>query len=132
MPKKNSRLAGGALPALLALSAEHARAAIDDYAFELVHPQIEMGQSLVDVRLIHKPDGRPVPNAVVFATRLDMAPDDMEAMTSAIESMKGPQPGVYRFKVDLTEEGRWRISLAAKLQGEAGTLQGRLVLQVKR
>lgn len=132
MPKKNLRRAGGALLALLALGAEHARAAIDDYAFELVRPVAKKGQGLVDVRLVHKSDGKPVPDAVIFASRLDMAPDDMESMTSAIEPTEGPQPGVYRFKVDLTDEGRWRISLAAKLQGEAGTLQSRLVLQVSK
>lgn len=104
-------------------------AAIGDYEFKLVNEQAKKGQTVVDVRLIRKPDEKPVPDAVIFAMRLDMAPDDMEAMTSAIEQVKSPEPGVYRFKVDLTDEGRWRISLAAKVQGEAETLQGRLVLK---
>jgi hypothetical protein len=102
---------------------------IRDYEFKLVREKVKKGQAVVDVRLIHKPDDRAVSDAVIFAMRLDMAPDDMEQMTSAIEAVKSPEPGLYRFKVDLTAEGRWRISLAAKVQGETETLQGRLVLQ---
>lgn len=113
----------------LELIAPGAHAAIADYEFKLVDAQTKKGQSVVDVRLIHKPDEKPVPDAVIFAARLDMAPDDMESMTSAIEQMESPEPGVYRFKVDLTAEGRWRIWLVAKVQGETGTLQSRLVLR---
>jgi hypothetical protein len=102
---------------------------IRDYEFKLVREKVKKGQAVVDVRLIHKPDDRAVSDAVIFAMRLDMAPDDMEQMTSAIEAVKSPEPGLYRFKVDLTAEGRWRISLAAKVQGETEILQGRLVLQ---
>jgi hypothetical protein len=120
-------LAGGM--AFFALGMGHARAAIDDYAFELVQTRLKRGQGVADVRLIHKPDGKPVSGAIIFAMRLDMAPDDMEAMTSAIELAQSPEPGLYRFKLDLTDEGRWRISIAAKIQGETGTLQSRLILQ---
>lgn len=102
---------------------------IRDYEFKLVREQVKKGQAIVDIRLIHKPEDRAVSDAVIFAVRLDMAPDDMEQMTSAIEPVKSPVPGVYRFKVDLTDEGRWRISLAAKIQGETETLQSRLVLK---
>lgn len=132
MLKKHMQLARGALLALLIFGAGQARAAIDDYTFELVQSALKRGRGVIDVRLIHKPDGKLVSGAVIFAMRLDMAPDDMEAMTGAIESTRASQPGLYRFKVDLTDEGRWRISLAAKLQGEIGTLQNRLVFRVTR
>jgi hypothetical protein len=132
MPQKYRQLAAGALLAVVLFGVGHARAAIDDYAFELVQSALKTGQGTIDVRLIHKPDGKLVSDAIIFAMRLDMAPDDMEAMTSAIEPTKASQPGLYRFKVDLTDEGRWRISLAAKLQGEVGTLQNRLVFPVTR
>lgn len=121
---------GAALLALALFGETTGHAASANYEFMLVDPQVKRGQTVIDVRLIHKRDGKPVPDAVIFATRLDMAPDDMESMTSAIEQVKGPGPGVYRFKVDLTDEGRWRISLAAKVQGESETLQSRLVVQV--
>lgn len=122
------RLAFGAA-IILGFGLQSASANITDYEFRLVKDQVKKGQTVVDVRLVHKPDNRVVTDAVVFASRLDMAPDDMEQMTSAIEPMKSPEPGLYRFKVDLTDEGRWRISLAAKVQGETETLQGRLVLK---
>jgi hypothetical protein len=129
MPPTNLRMACWALLALGLVGATNAQAAIADYEFKLVDAKLKKGQTVAAVRLIHKPDGKPVPDAVIFATRLDMAPDDMEAMTSAIEQAPSAEPGVYRFKVDLTDEGRWRISLAAKVQGESETLQSRLVLQ---
>jgi hypothetical protein len=127
MQKNFLRLVGAL--SFVALGFGYAHAAIDDYAFELVRAQIKKGEGAVDVRLVHKPDAKPVADAVIFATRLDMAPDDMESMTSAIDMAQSPGPGLYRFKVDLTDEGRWRISIAAKIQGETGTLQSRLILQ---
>lgn len=127
MTKSLLRLA--AALGVFALGAGNARAAINDYAFELVNAQIKTGSGVIGVRLVHRPDGKPVEGAVIFATRLDMAPDDMESMTGAIEPAQSPGPGLYRFKVDLTDEGRWRISIAAKIQGETGTLQGRLIVQ---
>lgn len=129
MPPMALRFAGGVLLAL-AHGASSAWADITDYEFRLVNADSKKDQTVVSVSLIHKPDGKLVADAVIFATRLDMAPDNMESMTSAIEQTKSAEPGVYRFKVDLTDEGRWRISLAAKVQGEAETLQSRLVLRV--
>jgi hypothetical protein len=127
MQKNFLRLVGAL--SFVALGVGYAQSAIDDYAFELVRTQIKKGEGAVDVRLVHKPDGKPVGAAVIFATRLDMAPDDMETMTGAIGPAQSPGPGLYRFNVDLTDEGRWRISIAAKIQGETGTLQSRLILQ---
>jgi hypothetical protein len=127
MQKNFLRLVGSL--SFLVLGVGYAHAAIGDYAFELVQTQIKKGQRAVDVRLVRKPDGKPVDDAVIFATRLDMAPDDMETMTGAIGLAQSSGPGVYRFKVDLTDAGRWRISIAAKIQGETGTLQSRLILQ---
>lgn len=122
------------LLALVALGvlgpAPFAHANINDYEFRLVEAQFRTGQAIVSVRLVHKSDDKPAPDAVIFAMRLDMAPDGMESMTSVIEPAQSPEPGVYRFKVDLTDAGTWRISLAAKVQGESGTLQNRLILKV--
>ncbi len=49
----------------------------DDYAFEPVAVDGRNGTgSDLAVRLVHKPTGKPVEKAVIFRTRLDMAPDD--------------------------------------------------------
>jgi hypothetical protein len=66
---------------------------------------------------------------VIFAKRLDMAPDSMEEMATKIEQLPSPEPGVYRFKAKLSMAGGWRLSLGAKVQGETGTLDNKLVLK---
>jgi hypothetical protein len=81
---------------------------------------------------VNKKTGAPVPNAVIVAKRIDMAPDGMEMMASKIEAVPADKPGHYRFRTDLTMEGGWRLSLGAKVQGETGTLENRLVLKAVR
>lgn len=104
-----------------------ARAAIKDYEFQLVQNEVKKADSTeMAVRLVDKRSGKAVPNAVIFAQRIDMAPDGMETMTSSITSLPSTEPGVYRFKVKLPMEGRWRLSLGAKVQGETGTLETKL------
>jgi hypothetical protein len=108
-----------------------AQAAITDYEFQLVETELKEGPANIAVRLIDKRTGQPVPGAVIFGMRADMQPDGMETMTSGVEAVPSSTPGVYRFRVQLTMEGNWRLSLAAKIQGETGTLQGRLVLRAR-
>ena len=74
----------------------------------------------------------PVADAVIFTTRLDMAPDGMEGMTAPVEALPSKIPGEYRFKVDLAMAGNWRFQIAAKVQGEAETVQGALILGVQK
>lgn len=104
-------------------------AELRDYAFELINEQLQQGSAVVDVRLVDKGSGKLVPDAVVFARRIDMAPEGMPTMTSNLETQPPPQPGVYRFKTDLTMEGAWLLSLAAKVQGKTGTVQSKLLLK---
>lgn len=108
-------------------AATPAGAAIKDYQFQLVQKEIKKADGTeLAVRLVDKRSGKPVPNAVIFAQRIDMAPDGMETMTSSITALPSTEPGVYRFKVDLPMAGGWRLSLGAKVQGEAGTLETKL------
>lgn len=117
-----------AIAALIAMSAvSAARAATKDYEFRLVDSQVKKGpDAIVAVRLIDKRSGKAVPDAVIFAQRVDMAPEGMETMTSPIEKLPSTEPGTYRFKTNLTMEGGWRLSVAAKVQGENGTVEGKL------
>lgn len=102
----------------------------EDYEFQLVESEIKQGEgATVTVRLIDKRTGNPVVDAVVFATRMDMQPDGMEAMTTPVEAMPSKDPGVYRFKANLTMAGGWRFSIAAKVQGEEETVESRLVFE---
>ncbi len=110
-------------------SATLARADIKDYEFQLIDQTVKKGDAVISVRLVHKPDGKPVSNAVIFATRLDMAPDGMQEMATKIAPMPSMEPGVYKFKATLSMEGGWQLSLGAKVQGETGTVENKLVLK---
>lgn len=106
-----------------------AHADIKDYEFQLIDQTVKKGDAVISVRLVHKPDGKTVPDAVIFATRLDMAPDCMQEMATKIAPMPSTEPGVYKFKATLTMAGGWQLSLGAKVQGETGTVENKLVLK---
>lgn len=106
-----------------------ARADIKDYEFQLIDQTVKKGDAVISVRLVHKPDGKPVPDAVIFATRLDMAPDGMQEMATKTTPMPSTEPGVYKFKATLSMAGGWQLSLGAKVQGETGTVENKLVLK---
>ncbi len=110
-------------------SADIARADIKDYDFQLVDQTVKKGDAIISVRLVHRPDGKPVPDAVIFATRLDMAPDGMQEMATKIAPMPSTEPGVYKFKATLSMAGGWQLSLGAKVQGETGTVENKLVIK---
>lgn len=120
-----------ALAAALSVTAfSAAKADITDYEFRLVQTEVKHGKgAIVAVRLVDKRSGKAVPDAVIFATRIDMAPDGMETMAAPIEALPSTEPGVYRFKTNLTMAGGWRLSLGAKIQGETGTIENKLVLK---
>jgi len=71
-----------------------ARADIRDYEFQLVDQAIKAGpDKIITVRLINKTTGKPVPDAVIFATRLDMAPDGMQEMATKVTQLPGAELG---------------------------------------
>ena len=108
-------------------------AGADDYVFELVKSEIKSNNvATVAVRLLHKPTGKPVTDAAIVQTRLDMAPDGMADMATAIAPMPSPEPGVYAFKAPLTMAGRWLLTISAKVQGEPENVVGKLTFKVIR
>jgi hypothetical protein len=106
--------------------------ALKDYAFELTEARVKQGEAVLTVRLVNKSTGKSVADAVVFAHRLDMAPAGMPTMTTELEPQPATEPGLYRFKTDLTMAGDWQLSLAAKVQGQIGTVQTKLALKAIR
>jgi hypothetical protein len=110
-----------------------AQADIKDYEFQLVDQTVQAGpDKTITVRLVNKTTGKPVPGAVIFATRLDMAPDGMQEMATKIAPMPGGEPGTYKFKATLSMAGRWQLSLGAKVQGETGTVENKLVITAQK
>src|SRR5829696_3211702 len=75
-----------------------------DYEFQLVQQELKKGDATVAVRLVNTKTGKSVPDAVIIAKRLDMAPDAMAEMTTPLEALPSTEPGVYRFKTNLTME----------------------------
>jgi hypothetical protein len=110
-----------------------ALADIKDYEFQLVDQTVKTGaDKIVTVRLLNKKTGKPVSDAVIFATRLDMAPDGMQEMVTKVASVPGGEPGTYKFKANFSMEGRWQLSLGAKVQGETGTVESKLVVTAQK
>lgn len=110
-----------------------ARADINNYEFQLADKAVKAGPDrIITVRLINKATGKPVSDAVIFATRLDMAPDGMKEMTTKLTPMGGVEPGTYRFKANLSMAGGWQLSLGAKVQGETGTVENKIVIRAEK
>jgi len=110
-----------------------ARADIKDYEFQLVDQTIKAGpDKTIAVRLVNKTTRKPVPDAVIFASRLDMTPDGMQEMATKLTPMSGAEPGTYRFKANVSMAGHWQLSLGAKVQGETGTVENKLVIQADK
>lgn len=122
-----------AFAATLGLLSGAAFAAASDYAFEPVTPETKKGDDVtVAVRLVHKPTGKVVADAVIIRSRVDMAPDGMADMQSPVSPLPPSEPGVYAFKTDLPMAGRYQLSLAAKVQGEPETVIGKIVVKATK
>lgn len=134
---KTSKLAGAMRASLLAAAlggiATTAFADIKDFKFELIEPSVQAGpDEVITVRLLNMKTGKPVPDAVIFASRLDMAPDGMQEMATKVVAMPGTEPGTYRFKATFGMAGRWQLSLGAKVQGETGSVESKLVITAQK
>ncbi len=114
---------------LMGVAAPAVWADAKDYEFQLVDQQVKQGDAVIALRLVHKPSGRIIPGAVIFARRIDMGPEAMEGMTAPIEAVSSTEPGIYRFKTNLSMEGQWALSLGAKVQGESGTVESKLIVK---
>ena len=130
-----ARALRGALIAMAAIGAASTAAFADikDYKFELIDQTVQAGpDKVIAVKLINNKTGKPVPDAVIFAIRLDMAPDGMQEMATKITPKPGGEPGIYKFKATFGMAGRWQLSLGAKVQGETGTVENKLVITAQK
>lgn len=126
------RSLAGAAGLAVAIFATAASAAPKDYAFEPVSADVRNGNgSELAVRLVHKPTGKPVEGAVLFRTRLDMSPESMEGMTAKHTALPSNEPGVYKFRADLSMAGGWAFKVMAKVPGETETVQGTVIFKAK-
>ena len=127
--KPKSLLTAAAIVGALALCGP-VFAGANDYVFEPVKAEVKKGDNaVVAVRLKHKATGKPVTDAVIVQTRIDMAPDGMADMASPLTPVPSNEPGVYAFKTGLSMAGRWLLSIAAKVQGEPETVVGKITFR---
>lgn len=128
-----SKFSAAAVAATVSLAATAAMAGAGDYAFEPVNPEMKKGDDVtLAVRLTNRQTGKPVADAVIFKTRVDMAPDGMAEMESAVAPLPSSEPGVYAFKTDLPMAGRYQVTLSAKVQGEPDTVTGKVVVKATK
>ena len=127
---KSNYLCAAIVAVAMSLSNAAAFAGAADYTFESVAPEWKKGDDVVvAVRLTHKPSGKPVADAVIVRTRVDMGPDNMADMVSPVAAVPSKEPGVYAFKTDLPMAGRYMLSVSAKVQGEPETVVGKVILK---
>ena len=131
MIKNYTRAAAVAAALTMAMATMPAWADVKDYEFQLVSKEVKKGDAVIAVKLVHKPSGRAIPDAVIFAKRIDMGPDGMGEMAAKLDPVPGGEPGVYQFKTNLDMAGRWALTLGAKVQGETGTVQTKLIVNAK-
>ena len=126
-------LSSGIAIAVVVSLAGPAFAGANEYVFEPVRAEVKKGDDVVvSVRLKHKATGKPVADAVIVQTRIDMSPDAMAEMASPLTPVPSNEPGVYSFKTDLSMQGRWLLSIAAKVQGEPETVIGKITFRATR
>src|SRR5260370_25142287 len=109
----NQKLALAAPLFAVAMSLSNtALAGANDYAVEPVKAEVTKGKGVVvTVRLVHKPTGKPISDAVIFSPRIDMSPEGMTTMAAPLTPVAGGEPGTYSFKTDLVMAGGWLLSL---------------------
>jgi YtkA-like len=108
-------------------------AAAQDYRFEAAGPPVKSGKAtIVKIRLVHIPDGKPVPGAVIFKTRFDMGPDSMAEMTAPAKLVRSSDANLYQLELEPQMGGNWALSLSAKVQGETETVSGTVPITIPK
>ncbi|PKU22675.1 FixH family protein [Telmatospirillum siberiense] len=114
-----------AICTLTIMAAGSAHADPKDYRFEAVQAHVKAaGDTVVALRLIHIPDNKPVTDAVIFGSKMEMPMAGMAPMATKVAALKSTTPGEYRFQTDLSDGGSWTLTVSAKVQGETGTVSG--------
>ena len=132
-----SSIAAIAVALITSALAANTYAAAKDYRFELAgNPQKEgNGASIVSVKLVHLPDNKPVPGAVIIQSKADMGPIGMAAMTGVVKPLPEQPSGTYRFEIQngavWKKADNWALTLDAKVQGEPETVHGTIVVKLE-
>ena len=111
--------------------AQSAIAAAEDYEFTVIETDLQQGNgAILTISVTDLRTQAPVTDAIIFATRLDMAPDGMATMTTPVAALASDLPGQYRFQADLGMAGAWRFSIAVHFDDEAEVIRREIILRV--
>ena len=123
---------GAAAATMLALvvagCASSSQQTASNYRFEAVDTQVHPSRDAeIRVRLVHLPDNRPVPGAVIYDHRFEMWMSGHKVITSRMVEGRNPPPilavdegnGIYRVHAELPMTGDWQATLTARVPGEA-------------
>jgi len=114
----------------LLISVTPVRADINIYEFQLIEDEFQIGNRVViPVRLLDISTGELVPDAIIFANRIDMTPEGRPERDSDLAALPSSEPGIYVFRTNLLEVGNWQLMLVAMLPGITGMVEGRMVLK---
>ncbi len=91
-----------ALGATMTIVGSVAFAAAGDYAFEPVNQEMKTGDDVTVAVRLNRVTGKPVADAVIIRTRVDMAPDGMAEMQSPANPLPAKEQGVYAFNKTVT------------------------------
>lgn len=106
-------------------------AAPEDYEFKVLETELPQGDGAVfTVSVTDLRTQTPVTDAVIFATRLDMAPDGMAGMTAPVQALTSEVLGQYRFHANLGMAGAWRFSIAVHFDDETEVIRREVILRV--
>ena len=106
-------------------------AAPSDYEFKILETDLPQGDgAFLTLAVTDLRTQTPVTDAVIFATRLDMAPEGMAKMTTPVEALASNIPGQYRFQADLAMAGVWRFSIAVHFDDETEVIRREVILRV--
>jgi len=106
---------------ILTCNGATALAAPKDYAFKPMNATVSKGDGVV-VSVV---------GAEVVKSEISMAPDGMEDMKSPVTPLPSTEPGVYSFKTDLTMQGRWLLTISAKVPNEPTHIAGKIEFRAK-
>jgi hypothetical protein len=110
-----------------------ALAAAQDYRFEAAGPPAKSGKAtIVKIRLVHVPDGKPVSGALIFQTRFVMGPDGMATMTAPAKVVRANEANLYQLELEPAMGGNWALGLSAKVQGETETVIGTVPITIPK
>jgi hypothetical protein len=130
MMLRSTQTVGAALAAMVMLAGGSALAGPGDYQFALAGPPVKAAETtLIRLRLVHVPDGKPVSGAILIQPQLEMG-EGPSTMSAPVKPATSPGPGLYALEAWPDMGGEWVLSVGAKVPGETGTVRGRITLNL--